>query len=401
MLNENTSRVVSALADFLSKSKDEITERWLLSVRQTPDIPSANTLSDEKLIDHFPMVLTTLCDALRVLDIESVRTELNGCARAHGHLRWQHKYKLRELVREADLARRILLLEYVTAFGSQNPEFLDEVKNKSKQVIHRFFNELTIASAEQFSEDSEREIRRYSEELKTANQRLNDIDQSRLRLTRTLSHELKNILTSANLAVVLLRKGPEEAQRQKIMAMLLRNLSDMNGLVEQLLNYSVLIAGHEQINIDRFNPSEVCEELAISFGPVTESKGLELKVDCESSLCDVSCDRLKVKQIAANLLSNAIKYTPKGSINLRIGRHDEQMWVIEVKDTGVGIDSENIDRIFEEFHRAGVSSDIHGAGLGLAITKRLTELLDGRITVSSEVGVGSRFEVLLPIEAKD
>jgi signal transduction histidine kinase len=121
----------------------------------------------------------------------------------------------------------------------------------------------------------------------------------------------------------------------------------------------------------------------------------------------VETDGARLRQIMGNLLSNAIKYTKAGSVVLRVREYpaevfgDARGWVhFDVMDTGLGIPADKRDIIFEEFSRLGVH-DRAGAGLGLAISKRLAEALGGEITVESEVGSGSTFTLRLPIQAQE
>jgi signal transduction histidine kinase len=109
----------------------------------------------------------------------------------------------------------------------------------------------------------------------------------------------------------------------------------------------------------------------------------------------VWADARKLKQIVANLVSNAIKYRqrdkPDGFVRLVFDAADEEHWQLTVTDNGVGIPQEDLEKVFEEFQRGAPSENIQGAGLGLAITKRLVLLLQGEISVSSEVGRGTQF----------
>jgi len=135
--------------------------------------------------------------------------------------------------------------------------------------------------------------------------------------------------------------------------------------------------------------------------------GLPLTVDAPDDLPIIETDSVRVRQIIGNLLSNAIKYTTTGAITVRVRPHFSATIQkipasidIDVIDTGRGIPADKMEQIFEEFSRLG-TTDRPGAGLGLAISKRLAEAMHGEITVSSEVGCGSTFTLRLPVHAPD
>jgi len=115
-------------------------------------------------------------------------------------------------------------------------------------------------------------------------------------------------------------------------------------------------------------------------------------------------DRQKVKQIMINLLTNALKFTPEGSVRVLASYADERGEVtIAVEDTGIGIAEEDFEKVFEDFRQADNSPtrEYGGAGLGLAICRRLAGMLDGQLTVSSKLGLGSTFTLVLPREARE
>ena len=134
-----------------------------------------------------------------------------------------------------------------------------------------------------------------------------------------------------------------------------------------------------------------------------EAKGLQFTVSLAPDLSGaIRSDPLRVRQIMLNLLSNAVKFTAAGQVRLEVEVQDKQL-VLRVTDTGIGISPDEIVRIFNAFEQAdGSMRRSHGgAGLGLAITKRLVDRMKGEIRVQSSPGVGSEFEVRLPIELAD
>ena len=170
------------------------------------------------------------------------------------------------------------------------------------------------------------------------------------------------------------------------------------GLVSQLLDYYRLDAGKMEVNRVTFNPCTLFEEVAATFEPIASKKDLKLIYRKEISL-DRSFigDPLRIKQIAYNLLSNAVKFTARGSVTLRLFRKTDCL-CFSVADTGCGIAAADKEAIFKEFTRLPGAQGTDGFGLGLTITRQLTELLQGAIEVRSSEGEGSEFIVRLPLE---
>jgi signal transduction histidine kinase len=141
-------------------------------------------------------------------------------------------------------------------------------------------------------------------------------------------------------------------------------------------------------------------ELVASFRALMEAADMQLDLQIDQDLHLVHSDRKKIRQIITNLVTNAIRYCRKDNSNstvvLAFRSFNQDAWQIVVEDCGTGIPAEHLDSIFDEFKRGSHSPEIKGAGLGLAITKRLVEELKGTIEVFSEMGQGSRFVVTLP-----
>lgn len=136
--------------------------------------------------------------------------------------------------------------------------------------------------------------------------------------------------------------------------------------------------------------------------PLAGAKNLQMVVDCDRAPETVLTDRLRLQQIVTNLLSNAIRYTESGTVQLTCQILSDKQWSIAVTDTGVGIAPEDQSRVFDPFFQAG-NSGTHlpdSTGLGLAIVSQLVKLVQGKIELVSQVGVGSTFTVILPLEVK-
>jgi signal transduction histidine kinase len=179
-----------------------------------------------------------------------------------------------------------------------------------------------------------------------------------------------------------------------------RNVQEMSELLNDLKDYSVLLAGAASLQIEEINVRVFGSELEASFHAITQDAGVRLDMQIDPDLDVIRSDRRKIRQIITNLVTNAINYSggdkPNKTVVLELRSLDQSSSQIAVEDSGRGIPSEHLDSIFDEFKRISPSEDIKGAGLGLAITKRLVEELKGTIEVFSEVGHGSRFVVTIP-----
>jgi signal transduction histidine kinase len=243
---------------------------------------------------------------------------------------------------------------------------------------------------------------RLLDEGRDRRRELERVMNSRSRLIRGFSHDIKNPLGAADGYADLLATGvygtllPE--QRESV-ERLRHSIHDALDLITDLHELARAETGHVALYIEPVVLRDVLRASTDEFHAAAARRGLSLTTDLRTESLTVETDALRVRQILSNLLSNAIKYTTSGSIVLRLRRfHDEtgEWAAIDVEDTGEGIAADKLPLLFEEFVRLS-DSDEAGAGLGLAISRRLAELLDGRLTVRSEAGRGSCFTLSLPI----
>jgi signal transduction histidine kinase len=205
------------------------------------------------------------------------------------------------------------------------------------------------------------------------------------------------------LATKLLGEEADEEQRLEMGVVCSRMLSDMTRILNDVLDYSAIIAGHSQLTVERFSLRELFEEIIAQWKPVVEEQGLEFENKCDSALGEIVSDKLKLKQIAGNLLSNAVKYRKPsrgGHVGISFAVSGEKSWKMVVADTGIGIAPADMEVLFGKFSRVQSTSAVTGTGLGLAICKEFAELLGGHVEVRSEAQQGTRFEVTLPMSAE-
>jgi hypothetical protein len=218
----------------------------------------------------------------------------------------------------------------------------------------------------------------------------------------TLSHELRTPLTSITGWVQMLESGElTQAQQQKAFEVIDRNLSAQVQLIDDLLNVSRIVTGKMSMDLQLLYPAPIIDEAVDSVLPTAAAKNLKVTRDLEE-LGPIRIDRHRFHQIVWNLLTNAVKFTPKnGQIHVRLKRVNSHV-LVQVSDSGEGIDPDFLPHIFERFRQADSSRSrrFGGLGVGLAIAKSLVELHGGQISAESEgIGKGSCFNVSLPIPA--
>jgi PAS domain S-box-containing protein len=217
----------------------------------------------------------------------------------------------------------------------------------------------------------------------------------------TLSHELRTPITSIIGWVQMLEAGElTRAQQAKAFEVIDRNLAAQAQLIDDLLNVSRIVAGKMRLEMQLVYPAALIDEAIDSLLPTVEAKRLKLTRDLDAGLGPLRIDPPRFHQVVWNLLTNALKFTPKrGHIHVSLKRINSHA-LLQISDSGEGIDPEFLPYIFDRFRQADASrSRKHaGLGVGLTIAKYLVELHGGTIYAESEgVGKGSTFNITLPI----
>jgi signal transduction histidine kinase len=174
-------------------------------------------------------------------------------------------------------------------------------------------------------------------------------------------------------------------------------------IINEILDISRIEAGRMPLQLSQFNIPDLISEVRAELEPIILRSKLGVTVDLPKGLKPIRSDRRKVKQIVLNLLSNALKFTHHGGVTI-VARTQpaERTLTLSVNDTGIGIAASDLERIFEDFRQLDNSPTraYSGTGLGLSICRRLAQMLDGQISVASEVGKGSSFTLTLPLKGR-
>ncbi|TVP81771.1 MAG: response regulator [Puniceicoccaceae bacterium] len=249
------------------------------------------------------------------------------------------------------------------------------------------------------------ERKRYEKELKVAMEEMQIASQAKTNFLATMSHEIRTPINGVIGAAELCQETYLNAEQKSYLETIIHSGSTLLALVNDILDFSKIEAG--QMNLERlsFEPFHVLEELVESFSSQARERGNELILACEPDLPGyIIGDPLRFRQVLANLLSNALKFTFDGEIILRAQVANQSRYGVTldfiVEDTGIGIEEDRLEAIFESFTQADMSTTrrFGGTGLGLSICRELVSMMGGSLDVESTVGKGSRFIFSLPCE---
>ena len=237
----------------------------------------------------------------------------------------------------------------------------------------------------------------YRRELEKAKSYAENLLVAREKLMLTITHDIKAPAGSIIGYIDLLIRLVNDRRQLFYLSNMKSSAQHLLALVTSLLDYHRLEAGKMDLHPVAFNPHELLTDIYNSFLPLAEKKQLQL--DFKEKLPEaltLEGDPFRIRQIVENLLSNALKFTAAGGITLQAEYHGNQ-FVFSVSDTGCGMTASEQERIFKEFTRLSSAQGQEGFGLGLSITRKLVELLLGRIDIESAPGKGSTFKVSMPL----
>ena len=231
-----------------------------------------------------------------------------------------------------------------------------------------------------------------------------ELDQMKSTFVANVSHELRTPLVAMDKSISLILSkdaGPITETQEQFLNITQRNLKRLSALINDLLNLSKLEAGKMDVKKEPTEIEKVIAESIDALNNWAKARGISIVKNMQGSLPEVSIDPNRIIQVLNNLIGNAIKFTPQnGTITLEAKLQSGGGFLeVGVSDTGIGIDKENLGKVFDKFYQVGerVPTDISGTGIGLAIAKEIVELHGGRIWVESEKGQGAKFIFTLPV----
>lgn len=246
-------------------------------------------------------------------------------------------------------------------------------------------------------------IRGYQVELKRMIEKAEAANRAKSDFLANMSHEIRTPMNAimGMCELVLYEPDLKESVRENCVNIQLagRNLL---GIINDLLDFSKVESGKTEIMKEPYSVSSMLNDVINMAMARKEDKPLELMVDCDANVPDRLCgDEIRMHQVLVNIITNAIKYTKSGGIRIKVSAREERYGInlmIQVKDSGIGIKKENINKIFASFSQVDTKKNraIEGTGLGLAISKKLILQMGGILHVESEYGIGSEFTMVVP-----
>ncbi|MBI5562096.1 MAG: PAS domain-containing protein [Deltaproteobacteria bacterium] len=243
-------------------------------------------------------------------------------------------------------------------------------------------------------------VKKRTGELEAANLRLKELDRLKSMFIASMSHELRTPLNTIIGFVGIILQGMTggiSAEQRKQLSMVRDSSRHLLDLINDVIDISKIEAGKIDLSIERFDLASLVKKTAEPFAALAGAKGVKLSIAAPERLL-IESDARRIRQVMVNLLGNAVKFTDGGEVSVSMAGEEGKADIV-VTDTGMGISDGDMGKPFESFSRIAVDGrPKEGSGLGLYLTRKITNLLGGKITVESAVGMGSAFTVSLPLK---
>jgi signal transduction histidine kinase len=416
-----------ALANHLKSRREAILLAWRKAIRRDASLTSSDPLPYVDLYDHIPALLSTFERQLAGSDVSAAEHHKeagHAQAAAHGLQRWQQGYDLREVTRELGKLNEIVVAEL---------EEYRQVDAAASREASRQWAALCSTGIEesiaQFHKLQQREAAGHVRDLETALENIQQLEKQRADLWRQAAHDLRgNLGVVANATVGLSQGGLHEPVRDTFVRILMRNVTSLHHLLNDVTDLARLQAGVEPRRVELVDVSNLLQQLCEGIRPLAQERHLFLRTNGPDGFA-VEGDEVKIRRIAQNLILNAVKFTHSGGITVAwgdSGGNDAKRWELCISDTGPGLHRGSDKPLTEALEQAQQQAEdvkagdatapaaasspsgvrpanaaapaalATGEGLGLSIVKRLCDLLDATIEVTSQAGIGTTFRILLP-----
>jgi signal transduction histidine kinase len=427
---QSNSQQLDDLSDYLFTRRDAILKAWRKAACADPEQTTALSLTRGQFNDHIPEVLDAFERKLRTrpggAEAREARDDQQQEEVKHGLHRWQQGYRLVELMHEWGHLQ-LCLFEEINAFAAAHDDFSREALAEANRQMLTLVNEAISESTNQYERLQRAEAAGRVGDLERALTAVSEFEQRRARLIHQAVHDLRSDVQFVSTAAdVLLETDIAESERVQFATFLHQGVKSVSGMLSELMELARLEAGQERREIAEFDAASLLTELCNVHRAFARERKLYLNAEGPPSLT-VSGDAGKVRRLLQNLLLNALKYTVTGGVIVSWGE-DKDNWWMKVQDTGPGIlggpgapmltglkeatasaresDEKTAEAKGEESQVLTPSEDESsmvrparqqaGEGIGLSIVKRLCELLDASIELTSAPETGSTFRVVFP-----
>ncbi|MDP9087594.1 MAG: sensor histidine kinase [Pseudomonadota bacterium] len=423
----NVDEGLSGLADYLQARRADILSAWRTAIQRDPALTTSASLPRADLYDHIPALLATFEQQLRkgaAASTEAYEDIAQEPAAAHGLQRWKQGYDLREVTRELGKLNETVVAE-LESYNDKNSSAAREARRMWAVLCSTGIEE----SVGQYFNLQQQEAAGQARDLESALAEIKLLEQQRGDLWRQAAHDLRgNLGVVANATVGLTQGNLHEPARDAFVRILMRNVTSLHHLLNDVTDLARLQAGREERHIEPIDVSPLLTQLCEGARPLAQQHRLFLLCEGPAGF-GVDGDAVKIRRIAQNLVLNAVKFTREGGITVSWGDSDAadpKRWQLCIRDTGPGFATgsdkpltqalEKVpDRLLNEANGANqrepaqAESKLNaptleftqphsasGEGLGLSIVKRLCDMLDATIEVDSELGVGTTFRIRFP-----
>lgn len=425
---------LSALATYLSGRREAILQAWRAAIKEDPALTTSDSLPKVDLYDHIPALLLTFERELRK---HHEKNEMDGdagqaSAAAHGLQRWQQGYDLHEVTRELGKLNECVVSE-LESHVTENPHISHTTMATARRLWAALCSTGIEESVRQYFELQQQEAAGHVKDLESALAEIRAMEQERADLWRQAAHDLRgNLGVVANATVGLTHSGLRATSRDEFVRILMRNVTSLHHLLDDVTSLARLQAGREVRNIEPIDVTPILQQLCDGIRALAQQRGLYLRCEGPAGFA-TDGDAVKIRRIAQNLVLNAVKFTRKGGITVSWGNssaNDPKRWELSIRDTGPGFhggSGEPLTHALEKAHEQsptsvstkldfperahqatvttiGITSteqDTAGEGIGLSIVKRLCDMLNATIDMTSERGMGTTFRILFPREYAD
>lgn len=418
----DTATLLVNIADHIRARREAVLLAWRAAIKRDPGVTSGESLPRNQLYDHIPTMLVTFERELRKHNPgggDSAEAAAQEPAAAHGLQRWQQGYDLREVTRELGKLNECVVCE-LDAFAAAHPQAELDILAQARRCWASICSTAVEESVAQYFLLQQQEAAGHVAGLEAALGEIRALEQQRAGLWRQAAHDLRgNLGVVANVTVGLTHTDLKESSRDEFVRILMRNVTSLHHLLDDITSLARLQAGEEQRNLEHLDITPIMLQLCEGIRPLAQKRQLFLRNDGPARF-GVEGDAIKIRRIAQNLILNAVKFTRAGGITVTWGdsaANDPKRWLLTISDTGPGFQTEAGNPIADALQNATEAATLEpaspsegatsrgakplpregaGEGIGLSIVKRLCELLNATVEMESVQNVGTIFRIYFP-----